>query len=104
MAAMDSRNSAKARPLMKRPAGRDSEPQLQQQPDGAQEQGSSEEELKGSQRETTMKRPAGNVRPHFVFEYTRQQVMCRTGHGGKGSSFAIPFGTDGPEKAKKKAM
>ena len=51
----------------------------------------------------TMKRPAGKGMPHYGIEHTRKQVMCRTGGGGKGSSFAIPFGSAGLQAAKKKA-
>ena len=50
-----------------------------------------------------MKRPAGKGKPHYGIEHTRKQVMCRTGRGGKGSSFAIPYGSEGPEAATKKA-
>ena len=50
-----------------------------------------------------MKRPAGKGKPHYGIEHTRKQVMCRTGRGGPGSSFAIPYGTEGLEAAKKKA-
>ena len=51
----------------------------------------------------TLKRPAGKGMPHYGIEHTRKQVMCRTGGGGKGSSFAIPFGSAGLQAAKKKA-
>ena len=56
-----------------------------------------------SEEEPMMKRPAGKGKPHYGIEHTRKQVMCRTGRGGPGSSFAIPYGTEGLEAAKKKA-
>jgi hypothetical protein len=42
--------------------------------------------------------------PHFNLERTRLQVMCRTGKGGPGSSFAIKYGVGQAMKTEQQAL
>lgn len=62
-----------------------------------------EEGKSGKGKDKSKKSRDGAWRPHFGVERTREQIICRTGLRGPGSTFRIPFPPGGEAEAVKQA-